>query len=156
MSPRCFLCGTSSELWTTESRFIVGPGGVCPFGFQSKLASAGFSLGTPVFLLHWKLGFLNKSISGNISSYSASANWQLIRHCTLSPLMWYMSRITKSQIYLFLYFYYFITCLPFSIYVCLLSLPSQKNPILRSHQEDLLFLSKCHMCIHRNLYMGPH
>ena len=34
--------------------------------FQSKLASAGFSPGTPDFLLHLKVGFLNKSISGNI------------------------------------------------------------------------------------------
>ncbi len=36
---------------------IPGPGAVSPFGFQSKLASAGFSPGTPVFLLHLKLGF---------------------------------------------------------------------------------------------------
>ena len=45
---------------------IRGPGIVYPFGFQSKLASIGFSLGTLVFLLHLKLGFLNKSISGII------------------------------------------------------------------------------------------
>ncbi len=58
---------------------IPGPGSVCPFGFQSKLASAGFSPGIPVFLLHLKLGFVNKSISGNIVwSYSASADWLLI------------------------------------------------------------------------------
>ena len=36
---------------------IPGPSAVCPFGFQSKLASAGFSPGTPVFLLHLKLDF---------------------------------------------------------------------------------------------------
>ncbi len=35
----------------------AGPCAVCPFGFQSKLASAGFSPGTPVFLLHLKLDF---------------------------------------------------------------------------------------------------
>ena len=34
--------------------------------FQSKLASTGFSPGTPVFLMHLQLGFWNKSISGNI------------------------------------------------------------------------------------------
>ncbi len=58
---------------------IPSPGAVCPFGFQSKLESAGFSPDTPVFLLHMKLGFLNKSISGNIVwSYSASADWLLM------------------------------------------------------------------------------
>ena len=44
---------------------IPGPGAVRAFGFQSILASAGFS---PVFLLHLKLGFLNKSVSGIIWS----------------------------------------------------------------------------------------
>ena len=34
---------------------IPGPGAVCAFGLQSILASVGFSLGTPVFLLHLKL-----------------------------------------------------------------------------------------------------
>ncbi len=52
---------------------IPGPGAVRACGFQSILASAGFSPGSPV-LLHLKLGFLNKSVSGIIWSYSASAN----------------------------------------------------------------------------------
>ncbi len=38
---------------------IFGPGAVCPFGFQSQLASTGFSPGTPVFLLHLKLDFFS-------------------------------------------------------------------------------------------------
>ncbi len=57
---------------------IPGPGAVRAFGFQSILASTGFSPGSPVFLLHLKLGFLNKSVSGIIWSYSVSlsAYWQ--------------------------------------------------------------------------------
>ncbi len=42
---------------------IPGPGVVWPFGFQSKLASAGFSPGTPVFLLHLKLHFFSLFLS---------------------------------------------------------------------------------------------
>ncbi len=42
---------------------IPTPGVVCPFGFQSKLASAGFSPGTPVFLLHLKLDFFSLFLS---------------------------------------------------------------------------------------------
>ncbi len=38
---------------------IPGPGAVCPFGFQSKLASASFFQGTLVFLLHLKLDFFD-------------------------------------------------------------------------------------------------
>ena len=34
---------------------IPGLDTVCPFGFQYKLASVGFSPGTPIFLLHLKL-----------------------------------------------------------------------------------------------------
>ena len=45
---------------------IPGLGTVRAFGFQSILVSAGFSLGSPVFLLRLKLGFLNKSVYGNI------------------------------------------------------------------------------------------
>ena len=45
---------------------IPGPGTVCATGFQSILASAGFSLGTPFFLLYQKLIFSNISIPGNI------------------------------------------------------------------------------------------
>ncbi len=51
---------------------IAGHGTVGAVGFQCILASAGFSLGSPVFLLHLKLGFFNKSVSGIIWSYSAS------------------------------------------------------------------------------------
>ena len=51
--------GTSPGCGPLSPGSIPGPGAVCPFGFQSKLASAGFSPGTPVFLLHLKLGFLN-------------------------------------------------------------------------------------------------
>ncbi len=88
------------------------PGAVRAFGFQSILASAGFS---PVFLLHLKLDFLNKPISGIIWSYSASADWQLIWHCALSP-SGDMSRVTKTQIYLrtvlcnFLHFVFCVQC----------------------------------------------
>ena len=48
LPPRCGTLSLGS---------IPGPGAVCPFGFRSKLASAGFSPGTLVFLLHLKLGF---------------------------------------------------------------------------------------------------
>ena len=41
---------------------IPDPGAVCPFGYQSKLASACFSLGSPVFLLHLKLDFFSISV----------------------------------------------------------------------------------------------
>ncbi len=82
---------------------IPGPAAVRAFGFQSILASAGFSPGSLVFLLHLKLDYLNKSISGIIWSYSASADWQLIWHCVLSP-SGAMSRVTKSQIYYLLTF----------------------------------------------------
>ena len=40
----------SKLTWVPGS--IPGPGAVCAIGFQSKLASAGFSPGAPVFLLH--------------------------------------------------------------------------------------------------------
>ena len=79
---------------------IPGPGAVRAFSFQSILVSAGFSPGSPVFLLHLKPRFLNKSISGITWSYSASADWQLIWHCALSP-SGEMLRLIKIQIYLF-------------------------------------------------------
>ncbi len=61
-----------------------------------------------VSLLHLKLGFLNKSISENVVwSYSASADWLLIWHCALIPLhsLGDMSRVTKTEIYLFIYLF---------------------------------------------------
>ncbi len=42
---------------------IPGTGIACPFGFQSKLASAGFPPGTLVFLLHLKLHFFSLFLS---------------------------------------------------------------------------------------------
>ena len=52
---------------------------------------------------HYKLAFLNNSISGIIWSYSASADWQLIWHWTSSPLGDVL-HVTKTQVY-FIYFY---------------------------------------------------
>ncbi len=67
--------GSSPTLCTTECGFNPSSGAVCAFGFQSILASAGFSPDSPVFLLHLKLGFLNRSISGNVVwSYGGSAD----------------------------------------------------------------------------------
>ncbi len=41
---------------------IPSPSAVCPFGFQSKLATTGFSPGTLVFLLHLELDlFIQKA-----------------------------------------------------------------------------------------------
>ncbi len=55
---------------------IPGPGAVCPFGFQSKLASAGFSPGIPVFLLHLKLGFLDRStVQSQLSGHDGTKLW---------------------------------------------------------------------------------
>ncbi len=45
----------NSVLWTTEPGFDSQSSAVCPLGFQSKLASTGFSPGTLVFLLHQML-----------------------------------------------------------------------------------------------------
>ncbi len=87
---------------TTEPEFDPQPSDVRTFGFQSILASAAFSLGPPVFLLQLNLGFLNKSISGIIWSCSASADWQLL-HLVSSP-SGDMSRVTKIQTYLFLFY----------------------------------------------------
>ncbi len=53
---------------------IPGLGAVHAFGFKSILASAGFSSGSLVFLLHLKLSFLKKYISGNIAILSHLRN----------------------------------------------------------------------------------
>ncbi len=60
--------GSSPALCTTEPGFDPRSHRCTCIGFQSILASAGFYLGSSVFLLHLKLGFLNKSVSGIIWS----------------------------------------------------------------------------------------
>ncbi len=92
---------SSPALCTTEPGF--GPGSVRAFGFQSILASAGFSLGSPVFFLHLKLGFLNKSVSGIIWSYSASlsADWQPMA-LRLESFGRYVARYKNPNLLLFL------------------------------------------------------
>ncbi len=106
---------------TESSCSIPGHGTVRAFGFQSILASAGFSPGSLVFLLHLKLDFLNKSISEIIWSYSASADWQLIWHCAWSP-SGDMSRVTKTQIFIYLnLFIYFDDTWQSSVQILLFS-----------------------------------
>ncbi len=97
---------SSPALCTTEPGF--GPGSVRAFGFQSILASAGFSLGSPVFFLHLKLGFLNKSVSGIIWSYSASlsADWQPMA-LRLESFGRYVAHYKNPNLLLFFYFFYF-------------------------------------------------
>ncbi len=69
---------------------IPSPGAVCPFGFQSKLASVGFC--TPVFLLHLKLGFLNNYfwkklfgliVLGPIGCWYGTAPWYTYIPCVI-------------------------------------------------------------------------
>ncbi len=93
---RC--CSGSSPALSPGS--ILGPCAVRAFGFQSILASAGFSPGSPVFLLHLKLGFLYKSVSGIIWSYSASADWQLIMALRLESLGRYVARYKNQNLFI--------------------------------------------------------
>ena len=74
-----------------------------------------FSLASPVFLLHLKMGFLKKSVSGIIWSYSARADWQLIWHCALSS-SGDMSCVIKIQIYLFYLLVAVYVVLPLGLY----------------------------------------
>ncbi len=60
--------GYSQHCASLSPGSIPGPGTVHVFVFQSILASAGFSPGSLVFLLHLTLGFLNKYIWGIIWS----------------------------------------------------------------------------------------
>ena len=73
--------GSSKALCTTEPGFDPR---------SRRCTCIWFPLASPyllpqIFLLHLKLGFLNKSISGIIWSNNASADCQLIWHYALSP-----------------------------------------------------------------------
>ena len=116
VSFHCYLQQRWRRYASLSPGSIPGPGAVHAFSFQFILASAAFSPSSPVFLLHLELGFLNKSISGIIWSYKASANWQLIWHWALSP-SGDMLRVTKTQIYLFcIYFSLLESLLVISLY----------------------------------------
>ncbi len=88
---------------------IPNPCAVCAFGFPVHTCFHRFFFGFSAFPP--ALGFLNKSISGIVWSYSASADWQLLLwHCALSP-SGDMSRVTKTQIYFIHLFMPITTCL---------------------------------------------
>ncbi len=112
-----------------------------------------FSPGTPVFLLHLKMGFLNKSVSGNIVwSHSASADWHCmaLRLDTLTFLGWYVARYKNRN--LFIYLIYLVQALVANIdvadtvsnHVRILSIgkwhlpPSLRTTCLLDHYTDFL------------------
>ncbi len=59
----CSVAVLSQHSGKLNPGLIPSPGAVCPFGFQTKLASTGFLQGTPVFLLHLKVNSFSLFVS---------------------------------------------------------------------------------------------
>ena len=70
---------------------IPSPGIICAFGFQSILASAGFLRVLQFSLLHLKLDFLNKSVSGHHIEASLEFN-----AFALLGFAWFSAKINKE------------------------------------------------------------